>query len=337
MFIIYPFLDIQMNSSPHLLPPPDHVSAVHSQLSFGGAHAQHSATGFRSCFFKWRWGLGVAAVIGLFTAASVSVHAQSVRVSGENRWLEVEQLRGSVMFFDGRQRRRAQVGDRLQRPNHGVNTASQSTTTLALDTDIGVIRVAEQTNLFVRAMRVLADGGRVTLLTVDQGQARIQARRFTHPSSRLELETPSGVAAVRGTDFGVNVEPSGKTAIATLSGTVEASAQGVSVLVNAGFGTTIVPGEPPTPPRPLDRIMPLESIRVQRTSSSIRISGNIDPLNTLLIDGTPINTADDGAFRTTLSGSPFDYATTRSLTLTVRNPVGEERDHVVRVRDFESR
>uniref|UniRef100_A0ACD5H295 FecR domain-containing protein n=1 Tax=Desertifilum tharense IPPAS B-1220 TaxID=1781255 RepID=A0ACD5H295_9CYAN len=51
------------------------------------------------------------------------------------------------------------------------------------------------------------------------GQARFRVRRFNHPGSSLEIETPAGSSAVRGTEFGVSVHPDGKTGIATREGT----------------------------------------------------------------------------------------------------------------------
>jgi hypothetical protein len=42
----------------------------------------------------------------------------------------------------------------------------------------------------------------------------------------LEISSPSGVAGVRGTVFGVAVDPKGKTGISTLEGAVATTAKG---------------------------------------------------------------------------------------------------------------
>lgn len=278
--------------------------------------------------------LGGAIATSLFLIGTLAATSQTLQVPGQNRWLEVQQIRGSVTYVAGGQRRPARVGDRLQQPSHGISTASRSGSTLGLDTDIGVVQVAENTNLRVREMNVLQNGGRVTLLTVDRGQARFQVRRFNNPGSRLEIETPSGVAAVRGTDFGISVEPAGKTGVATVSGAVAASAQGVDVRIDPGFGTNIVPGDPPIPPRPIDRVLFLNLNRVQRTSNRLIVGGQVDPLNTVLLEGTPLTTNQDGEFSTTLSIPSNEYAANRTLTLTVRNPLGTQRNHIVDLPDF---
>lgn len=250
---------------------------------------------------------------------------QDLQLPNNQRWLEVQQLSGTVNYRQGETFRSARVGDRLQQVGHGIVTALQSTSVLDLDTDIGNVRVAENTSLRVKTLTVIADGGRVTALTVDRGQARLQVRRFTHPSSSLEVETPAGVAAVRGTIFGVSVDDIGKTGVATLVGQVDASAQGETVTVNPGFVTVIVPGEPPTPPRPLDRVLQFRPRNIQRTSGGIILSGQADPANLVVVNGQTVETSANGRFSTFVSASPLN----RLVEVVVRNPVGDERTHTL--------
>ncbi len=252
-------------------------------------------------------------------------HSQDLRLPNNQRWLEVQQLSGTVNYRQGEVWRPALVGDRLQQVGQGIATALQSTSVLDFDTDIGNIRVAENTSLRVRTLTVMADGGRVTALAIDRGQARLQVRRFTHPSSNLEVETPAGVAAVRGTIFGVSVNDVGKTGVATLVGQVDASAQGETVTVNPGFATVIVPGEPPTEPRPLDQVLQLQTRTIQRTSGGIIFSGQVDPANLITVNGQPVETDANGRFRLFVPASPLN----RSIRVIVRNPVGDERGHTV--------
>ncbi|MEB3356720.1 MAG: FecR family protein [Synechococcales bacterium] len=271
--------------------------------------------------------------VGLAIALPAPGVAQELRLPDQQRWLEVREMRGEVIYWQGQSARPAQVGDRLQQLNQGIDTGRQSISVLSLDTDIGVVRLAENTSLRVRNLLQLADGGRVTALTVNRGQARLQVRRFTHRSSELEVETPAGVAAVRGTVFGVDVAPAGKTSVATFAGVVEASAQGVSVLVNPGFGTIIVPGEPPTPPRRLDRALRLQVGRGDRTGGRVIIRGQVDPINSVIIGDTVVETSPDGSFRASVSDSPTNFFADYYVEVRVRNPLGEERIHEVYVPD----
>ena len=122
-----------------------------------------------------------------------------------------------------------------------------------------------------------------------------------------------------------------------MTGAVEVSAQGVTVLVNPGFATSIVPGEPPTPPRRIDRQLRFEVAHIQRTSSRVILRGRTDPANTVEVNGREVTTETDGTFRMVLLNSPRDYFSSESVTVIVRNPIGEIRRHQVAIPDFNSR
>lgn len=256
------------------------------------------------------------------------VSAQQLLLPQGERWLEVEQAQGRVTLWDRQNQRPAQVGDRLQSQNSGLSTAALSASTLGLDSDIGRVQVAENTRLRVSNLTSLRNGARITALQIDQGQARLQIRRFTNPDSRLEINTPAGTAAVRGTDFGVAVAPSGKTSIGTESGAVEAEAQGVSVMVNPGFASIIVPGEPPSSPIPIDRVLRLQIRPPLQDGGRIRVSGRIDPANMLLINNVPVETRLDGRFRFSVATLPRQ----RLAVLTVQNVLGDRRDYSLSLR-----
>jgi hypothetical protein len=160
--------------------------------------------------------------------------------------------------------------------------------------------VSENTDLRISRLQASPSGGRMTELTIERGQARLQVRPFTNPDSEFEIRTPAGVSGVRGTEFGVAVQPDGRTGVATLEGSIEASAQGESVTVPAGFQTLIVQGEPPTPPVPLTDdpgldVTVLRSIRVDG-AAGVQLAGRIDPVNLLMIEGMIQPTDRTGAF-----------------------------------------
>ena len=273
--------------------------------------------------------LGLSIVLGTLLGGLAPVAAQEIRVTSDQRWLEVQQIRGEVTYRDD-QIRPARVGDRLGSVGQGIITAERSTSILNIDTGIGVVRVAENTDLLVRRLSVLSDGARVTILDVSQGQARLQVRPFSNPNSRLEIQTPSGIAGVRGTEFGVSVDPAGKTGIATLDGAVAASAQGRTVLVNQGFASVIIPGEPPTPPRPIDRELRLRVLDWRRLGSGVEFLADVDPTNSVLINDQEVEVSRIGrvdARITQRANQPY-------LRVVVRNPLGEEKSYRVRVREI---
>ncbi|MBD2099427.1 FecR domain-containing protein [Leptolyngbya sp. FACHB-261] len=238
-----------------------------------------------------------------------------------NRWLEVRQAVGNVTYRRAQATQRAGVGTRLQAVGDVLETGNQSSATLAVDTGIGSIDVSERTRLQVQQLTALASGGRITRLQVTTGQARLRLRPFTNPNSRLEVLTPAGLSGVRGTVFGVSVQPSGKTGVATLEGSVVAAAQGQSVPVTAGFQSSIVPGEPPSPPVPLrnDTRLALQLLTAEAPQTA-HIIGQVDPVNLLTVADVPQDVDQNGRFEVRLP-LPAD----RRVRAVVTTPLGKQQ------------
>lgn len=281
-------------------------------------HRQHSriySIGRRS-FHR----LLLVAIASIATGALTPLLPLQAQSAG--RWLEVERLAGDVTVQMSPERP-AQIGDRLSEPGHGLTTRQQSSAHLKLDYTIGTVAVAQNTRLLVQRLATLADGARVTVLEVESGQARIQARPFTNPNTVLELHTPSGVAAVRGTEFGIAVTEAGKTSIGTLEGSVEATAESITVDVDAGLASIIRPGEPPTAPTPLDRQLDITWLNQTRRGNRLFVSGRVDPTNSVFVGEEEITVSPRGTFE--WSGN--QAVPNRSLIVTVKNPLGEARQH----------
>ncbi|MEL6327969.1 MAG: FecR family protein [Cyanobacteria bacterium J06626_23] len=246
-----------------------------------------------------------------------TAEAQQQRVAG---WLMVQRLRGRVTYRS-QQTRSARSGDRLDQVGSSLTTASRSGASLVLDNSLGSIQVAENTHLQVQTLAVLSDGARVTVLDVPQGQVRLQVRRFSNPNSRLEIHTPSGVAAVRGTEFGVSATEDGRTTVATLSGAVATSAQNQTVLLNPGFASVIRPGEPPSEPLPIDRALTFDVVGYGRAGQQLSIIGDVNPTNTVWIEDEPVSVSRQGRVRATLR-----LRKRRNFVdVEIRNPLGERR------------
>jgi hypothetical protein len=130
---------------------------------------------------------------------------------------------------------------------------------------------------------------------------------------------------VRGTIFGVSVQPDGTTGIATLEGRVVAEAQGQAVSIDAGLQSLIVPGEPPTEPTVLQESTQLSLTAINRVSRGIvEIVGRIDRVNLLVIEEEVQNVAPDGTF--TLQRSlPGD----RQISATVITPLGKKQAYEI--------
>lgn len=262
------------------------------------------------------------AIGSILTTAVMGISFASFAQSVPGRWLQVQRVTGTVTLLTGNSKP-AQVGNRLSTVGHGLVTGNRSSAHLSVDDGIGGIAVSQNTRIAIRQLSVLPDGSKVTVIDVPRGQARLQVRRFTHDNSRLELHTPSGVAAVRGTEFGVSVEQNGQTNVATLEGQVEASAQSVVVPVDAGMVSIIHPGDPPTPARPLDRELEIEWNGYEWKNDRFYISGRIDAANTLLAMGEELPVGRTGHFEETLQLTDRSP----SVVLTVQNALGETRQY----------
>lgn len=252
--------------------------------------------------------------------------AQTLPVRVE-RWLEIRSLSGTVQFTRYTATQPARVGYRLQSVGEGLRTGYQSSAMLALDTEVGFVMLSENTDIQVRQLTATADGGRITELNIQRGQVRLQTRPFTNPGTRLEIHTPAGVSSVRGTVYGLAVQPSGRTGVATETGAVTLTAAGESVTVNANFQSLMVPGEPPTPPQPLtnDPRLDLRSLR-PLGANQVQIQGNIDPLNILIIQDQVQTVDREGHFVLELP-----LPETRQLRATVVTPLGKQQIYELRV------
>lgn len=250
--------------------------------------------------------------------------AQSVTRVRVDRWLTVGALNGSVTRQQGNQSQPARLGDRLQSVGDGLTTSETATASLDVDTGIGTVYVSEGTKMRVQGLEVAPDNGRITRLQVFRGQVRLKVRRFTHGGSRLEIQTPSGLSGVRGTEFGITVQPSGKTGLAVLNGKVVSAAQGKTVPIDRGFQNFTIPGEPPSAPQPLRDDPSLKYTfepSIENGVRRVRLVGQVDSVNTVTVAGVPQSTDRTGRFRTDVKLVPSFF----KIQVIVRTPLGKQK------------
>ncbi|MEG4501736.1 FecR family protein [Microcoleus sp. F10-C6] len=238
------------------------------------------------------------------TAAANPSPAETINAQGTatGRSLEIEEIRGTVSFKG----RPAVVGDRLLAPGDEIITGPDSTARLAIDNDGGIVEVAEKTAVRISNLSSSAGGQKDTAIFVSRGRVRLSIGKTaaTTPAANtsiiippnqivalnsfsglgkssqiartkssaktapVRVETPEGVAGVRGTSFGISVGE-GKTAVETIEGAVAVSSSGDSeVVVNGGNATTIFPQTSPVTPSASPRLAKL------KVRSLGRLSGN---------------------------------------------------------------
>lgn len=265
--------------------------------------------------------IGVIGAIALsWGFLPTTVESMQVRVL---RWLTVRQMNGRVTFQRTGTPQPAALGTRLQAIGDEIRTYARASATLAVDTDIGFIKIAERTRLQIVNLQAVPDGGRITQLQVTGGQARLQLRPFTHRSSRLNVTTPAGISGVRGTEFGVTVQPDGKTGVAVLTGSVETLAQGQAVIVNTGTQNLMIPGEPPQPPTSLKDNTGLDIIHLYPISDgAVSLKAKTDPVNIILVNDVQQTSDRTGKFETIAQ-----IQSDNRVRVTIITPLGKRQVH----------
>jgi len=128
-----------------------------------------------------------------------------------------------------------------------LSTAANSSATLRF-ADGSVMVLQPAVRLSLHTVSVYAGGSMVdTRLQLQQGRVEVSANPGRTPGSRLQVITPSAVAAVRGIRFRVAADAA-TTREETLEGEVGLAASGQQVRVPKGQGTLAEAGKPPRPP-----------------------------------------------------------------------------------------
>lgn len=264
-------------------------------------------------------------LLSCFATPSASAQ-QSLQVRVD-RWLRITEMIGDVMYQSRGTLEPADVGDRLQNVGDGLRTGIDSTAVLSIDTNIGTLTVAPDSILRIQQLTTTADGARLTRIQVTEGHAHLQVRRFTNPNSTLEIETPAGVAAVRGTQFGFNVDQNGLMSLATLDGGVWVEAQGNGVSVNPGFQTIVVPGSPPQQPQPIATELYLRPRVITRTDNgNAVVVAQVPPGTLVYVNGESygVNLTD----RVTLN---VPMPSNQTLDITLQAPEGRQQTYHVAI------
>jgi hypothetical protein len=154
-----------------------------------------------------------------------------ILVAGSDTWQSVEvgtQIKASTRVRTG--------------PDAAAQLAffDGSTTDLASNTEVSVAQMSSRRK----------GGGKIIVLQQRLGQTYHRVQPLLDADSRFEVETPSAVASVRGTEFALDVGADGATLVVVVEGLVNVKAQEVTVPVEAGHGTVARPQQPPEPARP---------------------------------------------------------------------------------------
>jgi uncharacterized repeat protein (TIGR01451 family) len=138
----------------------------------------------------------------------------------------------------------AQVGMPLG-TGDAVKTGDDSTAKITF-LDGSTIELDADTQIEIASLNISTDTGSKTI-TLNQiiGSTVSRVNRLVDTESSYQIETPAGVAAVRGSTMVVYVIEDGTTWITNKHGTVSGIGQGVELKIPLGRTCIIVPGQPP--------------------------------------------------------------------------------------------
>jgi hypothetical protein len=263
-----------------------------------------------------------ATLKGVLLAGSLVVGVSPAWAGGggplqQSRYLEVREVQGNVTS----QQQPVQVGDRVQARATAITTGEDSGTTLVLDNDTGTVAVSENTQLAVDQVSTTPSGGQQTELSLQEGEVRANIQTFTNPDSSFRVNTPAGVAGVRGTEFSVVVLPTGETRVTTFEGLVEVTAQGQTELIQPGYFSQLTPGQPPTEPRPApeDTRLSLQFV-TESGVERLQVTATVPARSEVLVNQQPLPVSPAGEV-----SAVVDIPGDRLLRMVVRDPFGIEQ------------
>lgn len=139
-----------------------------------------------------------------------------------------------------------QTGQKLG-PGARITTKEQSKVVIKF-ADGTTTELASNSTLQLDTMSLYSGGSMVdTTLRLQKGQLETHANPNHQKGNRIQVITPTAIAAVRGTKFRVTSEGE-VTTQETLDGSVSLAAQGNDIAVDKGFGSKAEQGKSPIPP-----------------------------------------------------------------------------------------
>lgn len=167
---------------------------------------------------------------------------------------EVEQLPpGEVKW-------RPVLSDDVIREGSMIRTSHEGTVAISFS-DGSSFLMRPDTSITMTTSRKKGISHIINRLYLRFGRAIMTIKRATGIDSRYEIEGPSAVAAVRGTEFRLSVDERSTTRSEVLKGLVAIEAMKQKVELKEGEGTIVNMGEPPA--KPVKLLPPPEPVNIQ--------------------------------------------------------------------------
>ncbi len=185
---------------------------------------------------------------------------------------------------------------------------------------------------------------------VEEGTIWIRLRQALTGKSKFEVETPTAVAAMRGTIFQVTVAEDGSSTVSVWDGMVAVSGKGrQEVVVGGGSMATLVAGEGEIAQRALSAeeseawleqtsiIGPFLSVEIPKEGATVEggscvVSGRTEPGSKVFVNEAPAAVSEKGEFSATVELSEGQYL----IWVRARGPEGTETTVVREVAQAEA-
>ena len=152
------------------------------------------------------------------------------------------------------QTRKVAVNDEVFQ-NENIQTGAESATHLVFQ-DETTVSVGAQSQLTLDKFVFDPDPAKsAVFMSMTLGVFRFTSGKMA--TSAYIIKTPTAVIGIRGTVVEIIVLADGTTIIRVIGGAITVTAANVTVIVDAGFQTSVPPGQPPGPPTPLSPTPPM--------------------------------------------------------------------------------
>ena len=174
----------------------------------------------------------------------------------------------SIRLTEAEKWQELRLNDKITQGNW-IRTSAQGTIEITFENHFSVL-LRPNTTVEITAARKKSAIYLMYKLFLGIGKAISKIKQSTGKETRYEIQTPSAVAAARGTEFRAGVDSDITTRLEVLDGRVDVQAAKQKVEVKAGEGTVVKKDRKPSPPvkllrppalsdfQPLYRAMPLD-------------------------------------------------------------------------------
>jgi hypothetical protein len=278
-----------LREHPHPQPSSTAFASGKEKLLLLSKHAQATKTPANGSKNRTRWLLPVFAVTSLailficsvlFGAgiwANNRIKANSVKILAVNGIVESQKIGQSSTG------QTMKIGSRLY-AGEQLHTSVNSSVLLEF-ADGSRALVGPETQIVFDEIKKKSGGLISIKMTQLSGSSSHKVVPFGAKSNVYQVHTPGGVASVRGTEFAVNVDQYGATALSVDKGAVNVRGTSQNVFVEAGQKTTLALGDEPEQPA---YQFAIQGTLNEKNESLWVISGKmIQVAATTLISGTP--------------------------------------------------